>query len=270
MSESGVEDLRCPFCAEPIKPAAVKCGACRADLPPRQSASAAEGIRSAPDQESDDAPRDSTTTMARAASLLQGSCPPVPAEDGSRSADEAGRLVPALLALLCVGLAAGIAWLIIRDDQVSAQVNGASQAQVAGPVGLAVTPGSDLRGTVGAKQAMRAAAENAVALLSYHHSTLPQDRARAHAVMTQDFIAEYDAVMKRTAAKVVRDKLSLEATVVGTSLVSFENGRAVALLFVNARTTSKDSPETQLNQNRVLMTMTRKDGDWIVSQIDAF
>ena len=118
--------------------------------------------------------------------------------------------------------------------------------------------------------ALSAAAANATTVLSYSYRTLAADEEAAHAVMAPSFVQEYDDVMKVAAPKASSARLTLQATVASTSLVSLTKSTAVALLFVDAVTSAEGSAQQQLNQNRVLVTMSRQDGDWIVSKIRAF
>ena len=76
--------------------------------------------------------------------------------------------------------------------------------------------------------------------------------------------------MRQAIPKVTSAKLTLKATVRSTSLVSLREHSAKVLLFYDSVTTAEGPPKQQLNQNRVLMTMTRQDGDWIVSDLEAF
>jgi Mce-associated membrane protein len=65
--------------------------------------------------------------------------------------------------------------------------------------------------------------------------------------------------------------VTLAAKVVASGVVSISEHRAKVLLFVDQVTTSgtrpNDKPTTDLN--RVLVTMTRADGDWAIEAMDA-
>lgn len=113
----------------------------------------------------------------------------------------------------------------------------------------------------------RSAAE---VVLSYSHETLDEDFAAALDLATGDFAEEY----RRTSEEAVRPvatetRAVVEADVVSAGVVSSSPDRVVVLLFVNQTTTSTrlDAPRT--DQNRVRMTMSRVDGRWLVSAVDA-
>lgn len=249
MNEPGPDEKICPFCAETIKAAAVKCRFCRSDVP---ATGPWEPVVGPP-------VLDVVTTGAVEA----------PAGVPAGNETKAGPVL-VLLVVLCLLLATATVWLALDDPERSGLAAVASVA--ASPERVVVPGGSGAE--VAAEdpmvaEARQAATAHAAAVLSYGYRTLAQDQAAARAVMADGFRAEYDRVMKKTAPMVRQNKFTLRATAVDASLVSIDPERAVALLFVNSVITSKDSPERQTDRSRVLMTMTRQDGTWIVSQIDA-
>lgn len=240
----------CPFCAATIKAAAVKCPFCRSDLPEYGPGGSVAG---APVLE-----------VVTASDLPPAEAPLVP---GGR-----GRVlnpVVALLVLVCLLLGAATVWLAL-DDPADADPAPVATLTTPGRVVVPSTSGLAVPADDPAvAEASRAATVHAAAVLSYGYKSLAQDRARARAMMTDGFRADYDKVMNRTAPSVRKNRFTLRATAVATSLVSLDPDRAVALLFVNSVITSKDSPGRQTDRSRVLMSLTRQDGKWIVSQIDA-
>lgn len=232
MSSLEPDEKVCPFCAEVIKAAAVKCRFCQSDLP----AQAPAKQKRKPKSEKE----------------------PVPEKEPKREKDPrsapvaSGRRLTVLLVVLCVVLAGCLAFLAQR----------------------ALTPDQAPNGQVTEPRfrsaAMDSANRAAVKGLSYSYKSLDADRKKASAVMTPKFAKEYAGVMKKVRDKAVTNKLTLKATVMSTALTSLTRHRAEVLLFVNQATTKEGSKSQQLNQNRVLMTMTRQDGDWSVSKMDAF
>lgn len=158
------------------------------------------------------------------------------------------------LALLCLVLAGALVGLVVT----------------ARPDSLDTAPNGQVTSAAYRKAAMEAASVNASTILSYGYRTLAQDKEAARAVMTEDFAEEYDEVIAAAATEAADSRLTLRADVRSSAISSLTKDRAVVLLFVNAVTTTEGSKQELLNQNRVQMTMTREDGEWVVSKMDAF
>ena len=114
--------------------------------------------------------------------------------------------------------------------------------------------------------ALAAARSHAQAILSYDYRTLDADFARANKTMTGKFKKDY----ARTTSTVVRPsaeqyKVVVKAEVTAASVVRAGDHRVVALLFVDQ--TRLEGPKVDLN--RVRMTLVEKDGNWLVSELDA-
>ncbi|MGW7713766.1 hypothetical protein ACWGKK_05550 [Streptomyces chartreusis] len=126
-------------------------------------------------------------------------------------------------------------------------------------------------------QALTAAQKAAPVVLSYDHRHLDKDFARARTHLTGGFRAEYGkttkAVVGPTAKKyraVVKATIAAPAT--GTpaaSVASASPDKVVVLLFINQITESTQVSGARVDLNRVRMTMTRTDGGWKVSGVDA-
>ena len=68
--------------------------------------------------------------------------------------------------------------------------------------------------------------------------------------------------------KAATSKLTLKATVLSVGTLSVKEHHALVLVFVNSFTTTEGSKKQQVQQSRLVMDLTRTDGDWIVSDMD--
>jgi Mce-associated membrane protein len=118
--------------------------------------------------------------------------------------------------------------------------------------------------------AVAAASKLTEAALSYKWDTLARDRRAAEAGMTAGFRKQYRDTMAEVAQQPRRNQVALEAEVVAAGLVSADAHRATVLVFTNQSTTTRSSEAPQMEQNRVLATLTRADGDWRLSGLQAF
>lgn len=119
-------------------------------------------------------------------------------------------------------------------------------------------------------QALAAAQDRAVDVLSYDYRHLDRDFARARADLTGGFAKDYAA----TTSKLVRPgarqyKVVVRAEVAAASVVSAGRHRVVVLLFVNQTTTSTRLDGPKVDLNRVRLTMTDVHGRWLVSDVQA-
>jgi Mce-associated membrane protein len=121
-----------------------------------------------------------------------------------------------------------------------------------------------------AHQAIKAASDGAVALLSYSPETLDRDFANAKSRLTEDYLPYY----QRFADQIVgpsaqRAHVTTTATVVKAAVSELHPNSAVVLVFVKEKTTSKEKPEPVVTSSSLRVALTKVNGSWLIEKFDA-
>jgi Mce-associated membrane protein len=120
-----------------------------------------------------------------------------------------------------------------------------------------------------AQSAVNAARDGTVALLSYKPDTLNQDFAAARSHLTGDFLNYYDQFTKQVVTPAAQTKaVATTAQVVGAAASELHPNSAVVLVFVNQVTTSKERPDPAMASSSVLVSLTKVNGNWLITKFD--
>ncbi|HYB36569.1 MAG TPA: hypothetical protein VEF72_12945 [Mycobacterium sp.] len=118
-------------------------------------------------------------------------------------------------------------------------------------------------------QAVSAASDGTVALLSYAPDTLERDFATAKSHLAGDFLSYYDQFTQQIVAPAAKQKsLKTTAHVMRAAVSELHPDSAVVLVFVDQSTTSKDSPDPSMAASSVRVTLTKVDGKWLITKFD--
>jgi hypothetical protein len=271
MSALQPDEKVCPFCAEVIKAAAVKCRYCQSDLTDAGARATAAPVDSPADSPGA-VPADSAVTEGeqRDGDLVDPSTaddagqgdppPPPPPSDWNR--DAGAQRVPFLASLrLLVGLVA--LCLVLSCVLAFAWWRSENPDEGAAPDGA-------ITSTEARNAGMQEAAELTEKVLSYDWKTLDADNEASQAVLAPSFRSEYSKTMAGVKAEAVKNQVTLKAKAEATSIVSATENKVVALVFVNQETTAKGTSNRRVDSSRVLVTLTRSGGDWRISKLKAF
>ncbi|OBH99117.1 hypothetical protein [Mycobacterium sp. E2733] len=151
-------------------------------------------------------------------------------------------IVATLLVVTAMGVAAGLYFVLYRPDQ-----------QV---------------GDAAANQAIQAASDGSVAVLSYAPDNLNRDFAKAKSYLTGNFLAYYTKFSEQIAALAQQKRVTETAKVVRAAVMELHPNSAVVLVFINQTATSKDKPEPQTTANGARVTLTKVKGSWLISELD--
>ncbi len=250
------ETRDCPYCAEPIRLAAIKCRWCGSEV---------EALTSTqPDTQS------AAEAAADPATDLPAVAAPDPADEPELSevdletdpvATTGGRrrwwVAVAALGIVAVLLGVLLVRLLGGGD---ADATRATSADAAG-----VTVSS-----TGAKQGgLVAATEITQKVLSYGHETLDDDIAATEKLLAGEMADKYATTMSEIKDTTIKNEAEVKATVVASSIISATDHDVRALLFVNQATTGKHLENVRADLNRVIVTLHREGGDWRLTRMDA-
>ncbi|AXT84364.1 hypothetical protein C6I20_03565 [Aeromicrobium sp. A1-2] len=133
----------------------------------------------------------------------------------------------------------------------------------------AVAPNGALVGDDARTQVLVEAADLSQRALSYSYKSLDNDMEVARARMTASFKKEYDATMTQVRDNTETNQIILQAVVVSSAIISATEHKAKVLLFLNQTTEVGKTKKQQLSRNSLVVTLTRGDGDWLMSKLTA-
>lgn len=174
------------------------------------------------------------------------------ARERDEPTDRSPARLTVLLLVLVVLAAASCGWAVWHDRQHTQQVHGAISSTAARSSGLV------------------AAARVTGTALSYRWRSLDRDTRAAEALMTPAFGQQYAMTMARVRSQALRDRVTVRAKVVATSVVRSSEQEVQALVFVDQVTTARGARQPRVDQSRVLVTLTRGAGHWQLSRMRAF
>jgi Mce-associated membrane protein len=157
-----------------------------------------------------------------------------------------GTQILVLLVLVTLALAVAIGFLMQRQDELNDTA-------------------------AGAQRAMHAAATAAQDLSSYDYRTLESDIKTAANQTTGKLKTDYQRQAQQIVATARQQQAVVNGQTVKSGVVSATSKKVEVLVFLNQSTSKaavQDGQQRTPNQLRLLMTMERADGRWLVSRVD--
>lgn len=118
-------------------------------------------------------------------------------------------------------------------------------------------------------EAVNAASEGTIALLSYAPESLDRDLATAKAHLTGEFLTYYGKFSDQIVAPAAKQNaVKTTATVARAAVAEMRPDFAKVMVFLNQETASRERPEPAQTASTVLVSLTKTNGTWLISAFD--
>jgi Mce-associated membrane protein len=156
------------------------------------------------------------------------------------------KVVPVVLILLLLISGGAATWLYFKQYRPDKQTDAAVVSAV-----------------------ISSASDGTVALLSYSPDSLDKDFAAAKSHLSGDFLSYYNQFTEQIVAPAAKQKsLKTNARVLGAAVQEIHPDSAVVLVLVDQSTTSKDNPDPAMASSSVLVSLTRVNGNWLITKFE--
>jgi Mce-associated membrane protein len=117
-------------------------------------------------------------------------------------------------------------------------------------------------------QALAAAKDSVVQLLSYNYRTIDHQVSDTEGMLTGKFKDDYAALVKNVVAQPAKNQqVAIQTAIVNESVVSSDPDQVVLLMFINQQSQGKDHPNPILTGSRIRLTMNHQADKWLISDL---
>lgn len=170
---------------------------------------------------------------------------------------------------IAIAAVKAITWLKGRGGAIMLAIVLVASVATAATVYFAAYRPDQQTGAAATEEARAAAVDGAVAVLTYGPDTLDRDLAAAQSHLTGNFLTYYTKFAQDVVAPAAKDKaVKTNAVVVRSAVSEMHPDNAKVLLFINQTTVSNDKPDPTMASSSVLATMSKVDGNWLISAFD--
>ncbi len=158
----------------------------------------------------------------------------------------------------------------LPSRNVNPIVVGLSIALAAALIALAVVwiNSSKQRGLDAAEDgALEAARSSAVSMTSYDYRQLDKDYAWVNDGATPGFAKQYKDANKPLRGIVEKLQATARGTVSESAATATSTSRVNVLLFIDQKIVNKANKENRSDRSRVIMKMVKRDGEWLVDDV---